>query len=95
MTKIISNPLFTFYFQEQFTRLFCRQYSAVGKTLSISENPDALSNHMVHVSVQLFSNEQLAFKMVKEENLLFKIIFVLSKMVGECLDNYSLEIEGL
>lgn len=49
---------------------------------------------MVHVSVQLFSNEQLAFRMVKEENLLFKIIFVLSKMVGECLDNYSLEIEG-
>lgn len=50
---------------------------------------------MVHVSVQLFSNEQLAFKMVKEENLLFKIIFVLSKMVGECLDNYSLEVEGV
>jgi len=49
---------------------------------------------MVHVSVQLFSNEQLTYKMVKEENLLFKMIFVLSKMVGECLDNYSLEVEG-
>lgn len=49
---------------------------------------------MVHFSVQLFSNEFLALKMVKEENLLFKMIFVLSKMVGECLDNYSLEVEG-
>ncbi|XP_066929342.1 E3 ubiquitin-protein ligase ubr3-like [Clytia hemisphaerica] len=81
-------------YKEQFTRLFCRQYSAVGKSLTTSTNPDLLSNHMVHVSVQLFSNEQLAFKMVKEENLLFKIIFVLSKMVGECLDNYSLEVNG-
>lgn len=75
--------------------MFCRHYNAFGKALSVTDNPEELSNHMVHFSVQLFSNELLALKMVKEENLLFKMIFVLSKMVGECLDNYSLEVEGM
>lgn len=90
LLQLLPNP----NYKETFTRLFCRQYTAIGKSLSSSTDPDVLSNHMVHVSVQLFSNETLALKMVKEENLLFKMIFVLSKMIGECLDNYSLEVEG-
>ena len=61
--------MFSFFFQEQFTRLICSQYTAIGKSLSQSEKPEQLSNHIVHVSVQLFSNELLAYKMVKEEYL--------------------------
>ena len=49
---------------------------------------------MVHVSVQLFSNEMLALKMVKEENLLSKMIFVLTKMIQECTNDFVMQLEG-
>ncbi|XP_065665179.1 E3 ubiquitin-protein ligase UBR3 isoform X4 [Hydra vulgaris] len=78
-----------------FTQLFCRQYTAIGKMLTTSLNPDQLSSRIVHVSVQLFSNESLAYKMVKEENLLTIIIFVLDKMIGQCLDYLPVEFEGV
>lgn len=49
---------------------------------------------MVHVSIQLFSNEMLAFKMVREENLLSKMIFVLTKMIQECTNDFVMQLEG-
>ena len=41
------------------TRSFVRHYSRVSMMLMKSHNSDKLSNRIVHVSVQLFSNEEL------------------------------------
>jgi E3 ubiquitin-protein ligase UBR3 len=41
----------------------------------------AISNRVVHISVQLFSNEQLALKMVKDHHLLSIMIGSLDYMM--------------
>lgn len=77
-----------------FTRTFCRNYVAIGKTLSQSPQPELLSNHLVHVSVQLFSSDVLATTMVREEKLLETLIAVLVDMIGGCLQSYEYVFEG-
>ena len=57
--------------------------------------PEMLSNHVVHVSVQLFSSEVLATAMVHEEKLLDILIAVLVDMVGSCLQSYKFVTEGM
>ena len=46
-------------YKEALTRSFVRHYSRVSMMLMKSHNSDKLSNRIVHVSVQLFSNEEL------------------------------------
>ena len=58
-------------------------------------NPEHLSNHIVHVSVQLFSSEALATTMVREEKLLDTLISVLIEIVGKCLHSYEYVTEGM
>lgn len=52
--------------QEKFTMIFLKHYVRIAMTLKGRTNP----NHVVHISVQLFSNEALASKMVAEMGLL-------------------------
>ena len=80
--------------QELFTRSFCRNYLAIGKKLSESDSPELLSNHIVHVSVQLFSSEVLATIMVREENLLDTLITALIEIFGGCLQSNDYITEG-
>ena len=51
-------------------------------------DPDTLSNRVVHVSVQLFSNEALAYRMAQEYNLLHVMVIslknMMSKIIMEC-----------
>lgn len=60
-------------------------YSRIPSILEASYDPDALSNRIVHVSVQLFSNEKLALKMVEELNLLHVMIISLKLMMSNIL----------
>ncbi len=60
-------------------------YSRIPSVLETSYDPDTLSNRVVHVSVQLFSNEQLALKMVEELNLLHVMIISLKLMMSNIL----------
>jgi E3 ubiquitin-protein ligase UBR3 len=53
--------------------------------LETAKDPDTLSNRVVHVSVQLFSNESLAFRMVEDLNLLHVMVISLKYMMGKIL----------
>lgn len=52
---------------------------------SSSNSVDQLSNRVVHVSVQLFSNKFLAEKVVREQNLLHIMVKVLHDMARPTL----------
>lgn len=77
-------------YKSHFARSFVYHYSRISMMLANFRNAadenngqanankptahDLLSNCVVHVSVQLLSNEQLAFKLCEEEHLLFTLI---------------------
>lgn len=72
-------------YKEHLTKTFVMHYSRIPSVLEMSEDPDTMSNRVVHVSVQLFSNEALALKMVEELNLLHVMIISLKSMVSKIL----------
>jgi E3 ubiquitin-protein ligase UBR3 len=53
--------------------------------LERSSDPDTLSNRVVHVSVQLFSNESLALRMAEKLNLLHVMVISLKYMMSKIL----------
>jgi E3 ubiquitin-protein ligase UBR3 len=58
--------------------------------LEQSSDPDTLSNRVVHVSVQLFSNESLAFRMAEHLNLLHVMVISLKYMMSKILTQNTL-----
>lgn len=60
-------------------------YCRIPSVLEMSNDPDTLSNRVVHMSVQLFSNESLALKMVEELSLLHVMIISLRQMMSKIL----------
>ena len=55
-----------------------------------SSNSDKLSNRIVHVSVQLFSNEELALQMTEQLSLLHIMVCSLKNMMHDVLINCEL-----
>lgn len=55
------------------------------ETLIQSRESDTMSNRIVHISVQLFSNEELARHMTEECQLLDIMVTVLLYMMERCL----------
>lgn len=53
--------------------------------LERSQDPDAMSNRVVHMSVQLFSNQQLAMSMAENLDLLHVMTFTLKYMMSKLL----------
>ena len=53
-----------------------------------------VANRVVHISVQLFSTESLACKMVQEYNLLYILIVSLNNMVEQILTESTLQGKG-
>lgn len=82
-------------YKEHLTRTFVMHYSRIPSVLEMSEDPDTMSNRVVHVSVQLFSNEALALKMVEELNLLHVMIISLKSMVSKILIPNTLHGENI
>ncbi|KAH8396030.1 hypothetical protein KR222_001911 [Zaprionus bogoriensis] len=72
-------------YKEHLTRTFVMHYSRIPSVLEMSRDPDTLSNRVVHMSVQLFSNESLALKMVNELSLLHVMIISLKLMMSKIL----------
>lgn len=72
-------------YKEALTRAFVLHYSRVSMMLERSTDPDTLSNRVVHVSVQLFSNESLALKMVDQLKLLHVMVIALKYMMSKIL----------
>uniref|UniRef100_A0A0N8E404 E3 ubiquitin-protein ligase n=1 Tax=Daphnia magna TaxID=35525 RepID=A0A0N8E404_9CRUS len=72
-------------YKEAFTRAFVLHYARISRLLVGSSDPDTLSNRVVHVSVQLFSNEELATKMAEELHLLHVMVVSLRDMMSKIL----------
>lgn len=72
-------------YKEHLTRTFVMHYCRIPSVLEMSNDPDTLSNRVVHMSVQLFSNESLALKMVEELSLLHVMIISLRQMMSKIL----------
>lgn len=72
-------------YKEALTRAFVLHYSRISMMLEKSSDPDTLSNRVVHVSVQLFSNEGLALRMTEQLNLLHVMVISLKQMMSNIL----------
>ncbi|XP_023312978.1 E3 ubiquitin-protein ligase Ubr3-like, partial [Anoplophora glabripennis] len=72
-------------YKEALTRAFVLHYSRISMMLERSVDPDTLSNRVVHVSVQLFSNESLALRMTEHLNLLHVMVVSLKYMMSKIL----------
>lgn len=72
-------------YKEALTRAFVLHYSRISMMLEKSSDPDTLSNRVVHVSVQLFSNESLALRMTEQLNLLHVMVISLKQMMSNIL----------
>lgn len=70
-------------------------YSRIPSVLEESIDPDTMSNRVVHMSVQLFSNESLALKMVEELSLLHVMIISLKLMMTKILMQNTLHGKNL
>lgn len=60
-------------------------YSRIAMVLEKAPDPDTLSNRVVHVSVQLFSNEELAVRMTENLSLLQVMVVSLKNMMSRIL----------
>uniref|UniRef100_A0A8D0CHZ5 E3 ubiquitin-protein ligase n=1 Tax=Scleropages formosus TaxID=113540 RepID=A0A8D0CHZ5_SCLFO len=76
-----------------FTKTFVQHYAFIMKTLMKSHESDTMSNRIVHISVQLFSNEELARHMTEECQLLDIMVTVLLYMMESCLIKCELQDE--
>uniref|UniRef100_A0A8D8RJ41 E3 ubiquitin-protein ligase n=1 Tax=Cacopsylla melanoneura TaxID=428564 RepID=A0A8D8RJ41_9HEMI len=72
-------------YKEALTQAFVLHYSRIAMMLERSTDPDTLSNRVVHVSVQLFSNEALAYRMTEEYYLLHIMVISLKFMMSKIL----------
>ncbi|MEQ2212668.1 hypothetical protein XENOCAPTIV_003072 [Xenoophorus captivus] len=82
---------FSFPCQITFTKTFVQHYAFIMKTLMKSHESDTMSNRIVHISVQLFSNEELARHMTEECQLLDIMVTVLLYMMESCLIKSELQ----
>lgn len=76
-------------FKEALTRAFVAHYSRMTQLVVSSKDCNAISNSMVHISVQIFSNADLALLMSREMGLMHIMILVLNAL----LENHKLLIK--
>ncbi|XP_035378865.1 E3 ubiquitin-protein ligase ubr3 isoform X1 [Electrophorus electricus] len=76
-----------------FTKTFVQHYAFIMKTLMKTRESDTMSNRIVHISVQLFSNEELARHVTEECHLLDIMVTVLLYMMESCLVRSELQDE--
>ncbi|XP_053609787.1 E3 ubiquitin-protein ligase Ubr3 [Plodia interpunctella] len=72
-------------YKEHLTRTFVLHYARIPLVLEAANDPDTLSNRVVHMSVQLFSNEALALRCVQQLHLLHVMVLSLRLMMGKIL----------
>ncbi|XP_014668803.1 PREDICTED: E3 ubiquitin-protein ligase UBR3-like [Priapulus caudatus] len=89
LVTLLLNMLTENDYKEAFTRTFVQHYTRISLALANSKQSNTLSNRVVHVSVQLFSNEQLALKMAEENHLITTMLISLTHMVMNALVNDS------
>lgn len=85
MVTFLLNMLPDQDYKISFTKSFVQHYAFIMKTLMKSHESDTMSNRIVHISVQLFSNEELARQVTEECHLLDIMVTVLLYMMETCL----------
>lgn len=78
-------------YKEAFAKAFVKHYSRISVVLSDAIDRSTVANRIVHISVQLFSNEHLAVYLTEEHNLLLTIILSLASMIQSIRVVSSLE----
>jgi E3 ubiquitin-protein ligase UBR3 len=85
MVCLLLNLLPDASYKEALTEAFVMHYGCVARVLATTQDSDTLSNHIVHISVQLFSNEALATRMVDKLGLLRVMVSSLRRMMTKIL----------
>ncbi|XP_077304089.1 E3 ubiquitin-protein ligase UBR3 isoform X2 [Lithobates pipiens] len=93
MVTFLLNMLPDQEYKMAFTKTFVQHYAFIMKTLKKSHESDTMSNRIVHISVQLFSNEELARQVTEECQLLDIMVTVLLYMMESCLIKSELQDE--
>ncbi|KAG8510474.1 E3 ubiquitin-protein ligase UBR3 [Galemys pyrenaicus] len=93
MVTFLLNMLPDQEYKVAFTKTFVQHYAFIMKTLKKSHESDTMSNRIVHISVQLFSNEELARQVTEECQLLDIMVTVLLYMMESCL--IKSELQGM
>uniref|UniRef100_A0A2C9KCF7 E3 ubiquitin-protein ligase n=1 Tax=Biomphalaria glabrata TaxID=6526 RepID=A0A2C9KCF7_BIOGL len=78
-------------YKEAFAKAFVKHYSRISVVLSDAQDRSTVANRIVHISVQLFSNENLAVHLTENHNLLLIIILSLASMIQSIKIVSSLE----
>ncbi|XP_075538293.1 ubr3 ubiquitin ligase isoform X3 [Dermacentor variabilis] len=78
-------------YKEAFTQTFVQHYSRISHMLTQSTDSETLSNRVVHVSVQLFSNEALSLRMTRRAHLLHIMVISLRAMMSLILQPSTLQ----
>ncbi|KAA3675811.1 E3 ubiquitin-protein ligase UBR3, partial [Paragonimus westermani] len=78
-------------FKEEFVQSYLNHYTRVASTVMISGRSrmatdwsQQMNNRIVHISVQLFSGQSLAFRMVQERHLHYRLVHCLLNMFDSC-----------
>jgi len=85
MVCLLLNLLPDSVYKESLTEAFVMHYGCIARVLATTRDSDTLSNHIVHISVQLFSNEALATRMVDKLGLLRVMVSSLRRMMTKIL----------
>lgn len=85
MVCFLLNMLPDAIYKEKITEAFVMHYGCIARVLATTSDSDTLSNHIVHISVQLFSNETLATRMVNKFGLLKVMVSSLRQMMQNIL----------
>lgn len=80
-------------YKEALMRAIVLHYSRISMMLERTNDPENVSNRVVHASVQLFSNESLALRMTEQLNLLHVMVVSLRYMMSKILVMSSLHGE--
>jgi hypothetical protein len=80
LVKFLLSLLPDLRYKQIFIKSFVSQYSFIS-VLLLNSKSEHLSSRVVHISVQLFSNEAIAMKAVEESNLLPIILSTLYNMI--------------
>ncbi len=80
LVKFLLSLLPSIEYKQIFIKSFVSQYSYISILLLTSKSEN-LSSRVVHISVQLFSNEAIAMKAVEESNLLAIVLSTLYNMI--------------
>lgn len=91
LTCLLLSMLPEHEYKLQFTRTFVDHYPRISYMLTQCQDSETLSNRVVHVSVQLFSNEGLSLQLVHEAQLLHVMVISMKAMMKKILLQSTLQ----